>query len=1384
MASATDMRQKLHQGFLNFKNEMDATSIIFLIIVVVFFGSFLVFPLISIVAAAFFVNNELSFQYFIDVLKDKDYLNLDLNALFYLFGVVISLLASRSLVKMYQERNQNDSIFSYRSISFFIIFGVLIAFLLSLALALDTTVTLVLFFLIGLVCGVFISIAARIALVLVINISSKIFGFKKRKKIEFQVSFYSEAIEFIFLGLLSFFVIWLGMVVGAQSRPLLDFRIIVSLVIQVSIQVILSFVLISVVKFLFQTNNKEKEKLFRFIRVLAIISIGTVIVTGTEVLLSLYSSITGIIGYPVIESDIYFLFAALIFIIQSSLQGIDTSPTGREISRTFRNFIKIVIISVVSIPVIFLVNVLINFFDGSYSQSKSSLLLYSLILTIVITLLYQIWSSFSQRNDFRSASFWEPVTNKSIFLLVGVIPVVMLNFDEIASWTPRFFNLIQVTPTDYMLILSGIEGSTLVNTLIVALGTTAFSAIIGVSLAFIVARYEFIGKTVFRVLILFPLVVPPFVGAIGVRRLLTEQWSTINLLFYHELHLIPWIIKIEGLLAVIIIQSIHFYTLIYLNSLSSFLNIDPSQEEQAENLGAKGYQLFRSITLPLALPGIAAGAVLTFILSVEDLGTPLIFSGDPQIDNLLTMQVYRNLFTLQGNLVGSTLAMGVILLLIAICGFALIRKYVSLREYAMMTKGSAGNIRTRNISAAATLTIWGLTSILLVVALIPHIGTTLLSITTPQGWISTRNVLPTILSLDLLMSNIGDAIRSIIIPISWVAFWSVGYIIYKLTKQKKVDRKGMLLGIITFFGIVFPVLFSLILPTVQMSFGELITTIIGAIGHDIVSFANYIVTWKGIGLLEITTITLTMIFVLVVLLRTATRNALDHLQSEEKIALVIKGLLFSSLLGFYALFTMYNQRGIFLDLSVLLELFEWIDFLGLTPFALIIQLISLLLAVTFGLYIIYSLYNSTNNRIKAAIAIILLGAIGIWYPLLDMLGAWQTISSILGQRLWGFILVEYITLFVVFFLAISLFRSTREAIDLLSQEEKSIFLIKSVILAILVVISLILTVSIHLGITGIIFYQLDFELSQDAIFIDETGLLFIIFLLVIIASYFVAKSLYEEISQRLSVVACLGLLTSIGLWKPFLRFVGPSLELIDIPGEYNLIIFRTIAISFIAVAIIVILGIAAAYILARKKFPGKIVMDSMVTSPIAIPGVVLGIGYLVFSLALIGPAILTDNTINFFGLFELSGGEIFFLIHIILVVSFTIRRFPFTVRAAYAGMLQTHETFEEASYNLGAGQIETLRRITLPLIVASVFAGAMISFVYALAEVSTSMILLGNRDQATIPWMIKDLYEDPIGGTGPFQAASLGMILLILQLIVITISNSILKRRGGAITGI
>ena len=99
-----------------------------------------------------------------------------------------------------------------------------------------------------------------------------------------------------------------------------------------------------------------------------------------------------------------------------------------------------------------------------------------------------------------------------------------------------------------------------------------------------------------------------------------------------------------------------------------------------------------------------------------------------------------------------------------------------------------------------------------------------------------------------------------------------------------------------------------------------------------------------------------------------------------------------------------------------------------------------------------------------------------------------------------------------------------------------------------------------------------------------------------------------------------------------------------------------------------------------------------------------------------------------------------------LVIAYSVRRLPYMVRSAVAGLQQTSVTFEESAANLGAGPATTLRRITLPLIAANLIAGALLAFAFSMLEVSDSLMLAQRADFYLITKTIYELFG--LIGTG------------------------------------
>jgi len=132
-----------------------------------------------------------------------------------------------------------------------------------------------------------------------------------------------------------------------------------------------------------------------------------------------------------------------------------------------------------------------------------------------------------------------------------------------------------------------------------------------------------------------------------------------------------------------------------------------------------------------------------------------------------------------------------------------------------------------------------------------------------------------------------------------------------------------------------------------------------------------------------------------------------------------------------------------------------------------------------------------------------------------------------------------------------------------------------------------------------------------------------------------------------------------------------------------------------------------------------------------------------------------------------------------LVTAYAVRRLPYMVRSAAAGLQQTSETFEEAAANLGAAPLVSLRRITLPLITANLAAGILLAFAFSMLEVSDSLML---AQQARFYPITKTIYElFQLLGTGRYLASALGVWAMVFLTVAILGTSLLLGRKMGAI---
>ena len=177
--------------------------------------------------------------------------------------------------------------------------------------------------------------------------------------------------------------------------------------------------------------------------------------------------------------------------------------------------------------------------------------------------------------------------------------------------------------------------------------------------------------------------------------------------------------------------------------------------------------------------------------------------------------------------------------------------------------------------------------------------------------------------------------------------------------------------------------------------------------------------------------------------------------------------------------------------------------------------------------------------------------------------------------------------------------------------------------------------------------------------------------------------------------------------------------------------------------------------------------------PLAVPGRVMAFGYLSVSTTLSNSAFVRAHP----WLLELV--DVRQNPTLLLVLAYSIRRLPYMVRAAVAGLQQTPASLEEAAANLGASPLRVLRRISLPLIMANLIAGALITFAFSMLEVSDSLMLAQKMQYYPITKTIYELFQ--LIGTGRFIASALGVWAMCFLMVSIVGSSMLLGKRLGAL---
>ncbi len=205
---------------------------------------------------------------------------------------------------------------------------------------------------------------------------------------------------------------------------------------------------------------------------------------------------------------------------------------------------------------------------------------------------------------------------------------------------------------------------------------------------------------------------------------------------------------------------------------------------------------------------------------------------------------------------------------------------------------------------------------------------------------------------------------------------------------------------------------------------------------------------------------------------------------------------------------------------------------------------------------------------------------------------------------------------------------------------------------------------------------------------------------------------------------------------------------------------NTLLYCLLSAGIGVLLGSLIAFLLIRGKIFGKGLLDAIAMMPLAIPGVVLATGYLRVFHGTPLPFVHQPLT----------------SLWIILVIAYSARRLPYTLRSSYAAIQQIHISLEEAALNLGANRRKTFFKITFPMMAGGLVAGGLLAFITSSVELSSTIMLVPRMEYGPLSYGIY-IYMQSAVGRGP--GAALGVVAILLVAIGTYIVNKVFAGGSG-----
>lgn len=351
----------------------------------------------------------------------------------------------------------------------------------------------------------------------------------------------------------------------------------------------------------------------------------------------------------------------------------------------------------------------------------------------------------------QSESTWTRIFHANWFVYVLISPLFLVLFAYVVY--PFYQTFIQSFAGDeaflhykkFFDIASPANLEALWTSIYISFISVICCALVGVTMAFLLERYNFPGRRILSVLVLVPMALPPLVGVLSFSFLYGDS-GIFPRIFQHLFGLdhVPFALK--GIWGVIVVHTFTMYTYFYLTASAAIKGLDPALEEAATSLGSGRIRVWTKVILPMLTPSIVASSLLVFMISMASYTAPLMFG----VERTMTMQIY--LSRTNGNLeMAATQSM--ILSFVSITFLIIMRWYQNRRNYQNLSKGISvhrSEVSSKKVKIIATIASFVGTLILI----LPILVLILISFSVDGAW--KTQILPTDYTIDHYIALFTD----------------------------------------------------------------------------------------------------------------------------------------------------------------------------------------------------------------------------------------------------------------------------------------------------------------------------------------------------------------------------------------------------------------------------------------------------------------------------------------------------------------------------------------------------------------------------------------------------------------------------------------------------